>query len=172
MKFVKTLTLTASILVVGCQSIPDGYSPEAWERLKRENPNHAQVVEWVHKSRSRRALRTKFFKINAEKGGDLVMANFQFAFAAEQAMLRGWDLSYALTWIVGQGLPDRERDLEMSRKQIAQLKNPASEQTAGYAGSPLGIEAQQKLIKSLEERADKDADSIKRIKEIIAALKQ
>ena len=60
----------------------------------------------------------------------------------------------------------------MSRKQIAQLNNPASEQTAGYAGSPLGIEAQQKLIKSLEERADKDADSIKRIKEIIAALKQ
>ncbi len=37
------------VVAISCGHTPQGFTPEGWERLKRENPNRAQVIIWVEK---------------------------------------------------------------------------------------------------------------------------
>ena len=53
----KAIIAMAAALLLACSTTPRGYTPEAWERVKRQDPNFAQTMEWIEESRERSQAR-------------------------------------------------------------------------------------------------------------------
>lgn len=73
--------------LVGCSAVPDGFTREGWERLRREDPNLAQAVDWVHGSQPRMAM-YEIWMNRSGKRGDSFDAKWFYQFA-EAEMLGG-----------------------------------------------------------------------------------
>jgi hypothetical protein len=83
----KLLVLIAAVLTMACSNtVPSGYTPEAWERLCREHPNHAQTLQWIVKDAERAKIRQIYIK---EWHGDVGLADRMCASVADPEMLGG-----------------------------------------------------------------------------------
>jgi len=103
--------LAIPLVMLACQSVPDGYTPEAWDRYQRENPNGAQVIRWIHENGPRRELLQTYTRVCQEHGVQPSDARLMFYIPAEQAMLTGADLEGFIRASYEQMVKDEEESL-------------------------------------------------------------
>lgn len=119
MQNAKFLVFLTPFLFLACGSVPDGFTPEAWDRYQRENPNGAQVARWIQESRSRRELMQTHTRVCQEHGMQPSDARLMFYIPAEQAMLTGADLKGLLTASYKNLVRDEEESLRRATGGIA-----------------------------------------------------
>jgi len=107
----KALVILVPALFLACGTTPDGFTPEAWDRYQRENPNGAQLVRWIHESRPRRELLKTYTRVCQEHGVQPIEARILFYIPAEQAMLTGVDLKGFICASYEQMVKGHEDDL-------------------------------------------------------------
>ena len=85
-KLTRTILPVSMLFLLACNQIPYGYTQEAWERLKREDPNTVQAIEWINSDPTRRRIRKQVVSYfnGIGKDADEVMKIY-----AEPEMIRG-----------------------------------------------------------------------------------
>lgn len=108
------------ILTIGCDStppVPQGFTPEGWARLKREEPRRAELIVWAQKKAGFWEASIKSQKIleNAGFGGPAAW-NDTFIKAADAAMISGKPLRKTMLEAL-----DRYKDL-LKAEQYSAVK--------------------------------------------------
>lgn len=119
MSKLKALFLLTPALFLACGTVPDGFTPEAWDRYQRENPNGSQVVRWIHESRPRRELLQTYMQVCQEHGVQPSDARIMFYIPSEQAMLTGTDLKGFICASYEQLVKGEEDDLQRATTGFA-----------------------------------------------------
>lgn len=137
---VRLASLGVLLSLLACNSIPEGFTTEAWERLKRDNPNRAQVVKWVDgKPELKRAkkLLIQAWEVVYPGIGDGELRNSInpiFYDAAEREMLEG--LSGMTVKAIGAGLENmalrqQAKGTEEAIRKANEVRRIASEISGG-----------------------------------------
>jgi hypothetical protein len=116
MRFQKAIICAVPGLFLACQTVPEGFTPEAWERLQRDNPNAAQVISWVDRSSERRDLRRKCLAVSQPEFGGQKFMDIWFMDQAQFAMLQGEDLKKHLVGSLQESIAKGQVFLERERE--------------------------------------------------------
>lgn len=121
MRLQQAMICAVPVLFLACQTVPEGFTPEAWERYQRDNPNGAQVVRWIHESSERRALKQKCLGASQAATGRAEFAEIWFTDQAGIAMMQGLDLRKHLVDRLTRSIESTQGQIDRQIEQNAKF---------------------------------------------------
>lgn len=112
------ITILSLGLVLACDvrpAVPEGYTPEAWERIQRDYPDKAQLIKWVDARADLRKLNKEAEFAFSDEVKLKMEWEVSFNAACEEAMLRGRPIKDAL--IEKYGIFARKQDYNSNQSQ-------------------------------------------------------